>query len=87
MVKEGENETEGSESVKEEGEGGEGGQEGEQQGVLHQVGGHGAHDKAQAMQVSFLIRAIEIRGFFGSLVTINSDNEIVVDIEKIPDLR
>ena len=77
MVKEGENETEGSESVKEEGEGGEGGQEGEQQGVLHQVGGHGAHDKAQAMQVSFL----------GSLVTINSDNEIVVDIEKIPDLR
>merc|ERR1712192_221223 len=25
---------------------------GEQQGVLHQVGGHGAHDKAQAMQVS-----------------------------------
>jgi len=54
VVKEGDSETDGSESVKEEGEGGEGegGQEEEQQGVLHQVGGHGAHDKAQAMQVS-----------------------------------
>ena len=40
-------------------EGGEvdGSQE-QQQGVLHQVGGHGAHDKAQAIQVTFHLRFI-----------------------------
>jgi len=52
VVKEGESQPDASQCVKEEGEGEEGGQEEEQQGVLHQVGGHGAHDKAQAMQVS-----------------------------------
>ena len=36
--------------VKEEGDKVDGSQE-QQQGVLHQVGGHGAHDKAQAIQV------------------------------------
>jgi len=37
--------------VEEEGDGGVEGDQ-DQHGVLHQVGGHGAHDKAQAMQVS-----------------------------------
>jgi len=46
----GESQPDASTIVKEEGEG-EGGQE-QQHGVLHQVGGHGAHDKAQAIQVS-----------------------------------
>lgn len=58
VVKEGESQPDASQCVKEEGEGEQGGQEEEQQGVLHQVGGHGAHDKAQAMQVNFLIQGI-----------------------------
>ena len=37
--------------VEEEGDGGVEGDQ-DQHGVLHQVGGHGAHDKAQAMQVN-----------------------------------
>jgi len=53
VVNEGESQPEGKAPiVKEEEEGGEGGKGGEEQGVLHQVGGHGANDKAQAMQVS-----------------------------------
>ena len=58
MVKEGESQPDASQRVKEEREGEEDGQEEGQQGVLHQVGGHGAHDKAQAMQVNFLIQGI-----------------------------
>ena len=47
----GESQPDASTIVKEEGEGG---QE-QQHGVLHQVGGHGAHDKAQAIQVRFYL--------------------------------
>ena len=47
----GESRQDASPIVKEEGDVVDGSQE-QQQGVLHQVGGHGAHDKAQAMQVN-----------------------------------
>ena len=45
----GESQADGSPILREEGEGEEGREQ--EQGVLHQVGGHGANDKAQAMQV------------------------------------
>ena len=53
MVNEGESQPDGKAPVvnEVEEEGGKGGEGGEEQGVLHQVGGHGANDKAQAMQV------------------------------------
>ena len=62
VVNEGESQPEGKALiVKEEEEGGEGGKGGEEQGVLHQVGGHGANDKAQAMQVVIKIYVRELK--------------------------
>ena len=62
VVNEGESQPEGKAPiVKEEEEGGEGGKGGEEQGVLHQVGGHGANDKAQAMQVVIKIYVRELK--------------------------
>ena len=56
--------------VEEEGDGGVEGDQ-DQHGVLHQVGGHGAHDKAQAMQVNLsdgkqhrIPTSVTFNGFF-----------------------
>ena len=56
MVNEGESQPDGKAPVVKEEEGGEG-----EQGVLHQVGGHGANDKAQAMQVVVKIYVRELK--------------------------
>ena len=63
VVNEGESQPDGKAPVvnEVEEEGGEGGKGGEEQGVLHQVGGHGANDKAQAMQVVIKIYVRELK--------------------------
>ena len=61
VVNEGESQPDGKAPIVKEEEGGEGGEGGEEQGVLHQVGGHGANDKAQAMQVVVKIYVRELK--------------------------